>query len=37
MPTLSMFLQYAYEQGIAKKLVKPEAIFPQGLEIAVQE
>ncbi len=37
LPTLTQFLQYAHEQGIAKKLVGPEAIFPDGLEISVKE
>ena len=35
-PTLKMFLQYSYEQGIAKKLVEPEAIFPEGLSFSVK-
>ena len=35
-PTLKLFLQYAYEQGIAKKLVSPEAIFPEGLSFSVK-
>ena len=35
-PTLELFLRYAYEQGIAKKLVKPEDIFPAGIMASVK-
>ncbi len=35
-PTLKLFFQYAYEQGIARKLVEPEALFPEGLSISVK-
>lgn len=34
--TLSLFLQYAYEQGIAHRHVAPEDIFPLGIDMAVQ-
>ena len=34
-PTLSAFLQYSFEQGIAKRLAKPEDIFPPGIEPSV--
>jgi 4,5-dihydroxyphthalate decarboxylase len=30
-PTLELFLRYAHEQGIAHRLVQPEAIFPAGI------
>ncbi len=32
--TLELFLQYAHEQGVAHKLMKPEDIFPKGIMIA---
>lgn len=35
-PTLEAFLQYSFEQGIAKRHVKPEDIFPPGIEPSVQ-
>ena len=35
-PTLETFLQYCYEQGIAKRLAKPEEIFPQGIMTLVR-
>jgi 4,5-dihydroxyphthalate decarboxylase len=35
-PTLEMFLQYAYEQGIAKKQVAPEDLFPPGIMVSVK-
>lgn len=34
-PTLKAFLQYCHEQGIAKRLVEPEDIFPPGIEPSV--
>ncbi len=34
--TLEAALRYSFEQGIASKLVKPEAIFPEGLEPSVK-
>jgi 4,5-dihydroxyphthalate decarboxylase len=34
--TLEVFLQYAYEQGIAHRLVKPEDIFPADIEMLVK-
>ncbi len=34
-PTLAAFLQYCHEQGIAKRLAKPEEIFPPGIEPSV--
>lgn len=33
--TLEAFLQYAFEQGIARGHAKPEDIFPPGLEVSV--
>ena len=30
-PTLEQFLRYTYEQGIARRHVKPEEIFPPGI------
>jgi 4,5-dihydroxyphthalate decarboxylase len=30
-PTLELFLQYCHEQGIAKRRVEPEEIFPKGV------
>lgn len=35
-PTLEAFLQYSFEQGIAKRHAKPEDIFPPGIEPSVQ-
>ncbi|HXE03521.1 MAG TPA: ABC transporter substrate-binding protein [Methyloceanibacter sp.] len=35
-PTLEHFLRYAYEQGVAKKHVKPEEIFPEGIMTSVK-
>jgi 4,5-dihydroxyphthalate decarboxylase len=35
-PTLELFLQYAYEQGIAHEHVKPEDLFPKGIMVAVK-
>lgn len=32
---LELFLRYAYEQGIARRLMKPEEIFPPGINIKV--
>ena len=34
-PTLEAFLQYSFEQGIAKRRVRPEEIFPPGIEPSV--
>lgn len=34
--TLELFLQYAYEQGLAHRLVKPEDIFPADIEMLVK-
>ncbi len=34
--TLEAFLTWSYEQGIAKKLVKPEDIFPEGINPSVK-
>lgn len=34
-PTLTAFLQYCHEQGIAKRLARPEDIFPPGIEPSV--
>ncbi len=33
-PTLELFLQYAHEQGVAHKRVRPEDLFPKGIMIA---
>jgi 4,5-dihydroxyphthalate decarboxylase len=33
-PTLEAYLTYAYEQGIAKRLMKPEDIFPPHIEVS---
>ena len=33
-PTLELFLQYAHEQGVAHKQVRPEDLFPKGIMIA---
>lgn len=35
-PTLETFLQYAYEQGIARRHTKPEEIFPAGIMVSVK-
>ena len=35
-PTLEAYLTYAYEQGIAKRLMKPEDIFPKGIEVSTK-
>jgi 4,5-dihydroxyphthalate decarboxylase len=35
-PTFEQFLRYTYEQGIAKRHVKPEEIFPQGIMTMVR-
>jgi 4,5-dihydroxyphthalate decarboxylase len=35
-PTLEAYLTYAYEQGIAKRLMKPEDIFPEGIEVSTK-
>ena len=35
-PTLETFLQYAYEQGIARRHAKPEDIFPPGVMVSVK-
>ena len=35
-PTLEMFLQYAYEQGIARKRIAPEDLFPPGIMVSVK-
>ena len=34
--TLELFLQYAYEQGLAHRLVRPEDIFPKDIEMLVK-
>jgi 4,5-dihydroxyphthalate decarboxylase len=34
--TLETFLRFAHEQGVARRLVKPEAIFPPGLSPSVK-
>jgi 4,5-dihydroxyphthalate decarboxylase len=34
--TLETFLQYAYEQGIARRHAKPEEIFPSGIMVSVK-
>jgi 4,5-dihydroxyphthalate decarboxylase len=31
---LELFLRYAYEQGIARRLVQPEEIFPKGINVS---
>jgi len=36
LPTLETFLQYAYEQGIARRHAKPEEIFPAGIMVSVK-
>jgi 4,5-dihydroxyphthalate decarboxylase len=35
-PTFEQFLRYTYEQGIAKRHVKPEEIFPKGIMTMVR-
>jgi 4,5-dihydroxyphthalate decarboxylase len=35
-PTLEQFMRYTYEQGIAKRHVKPEEIFPKGIMTLVR-
>jgi 4,5-dihydroxyphthalate decarboxylase len=35
-PTLELFLRYAFEQGIAHRLVKPDDIFPAGIMASVK-
>src|ERR1700744_6208578 len=35
-PTLEQFARYTYEQGIAKRHVKPEEIFPKGIMTMVR-
>ena len=35
-PTLELFLQYAYEQGIAHRHAKVEEIFPPGIMVSVK-
>jgi 4,5-dihydroxyphthalate decarboxylase len=35
-PTLELFLRYAHEQGIARRLAKPEDIFPAGIMAPVK-
>jgi 4,5-dihydroxyphthalate decarboxylase len=35
-PTLETFLQYAYEQGIARRHAKPEELFPSGIMVSVK-
>lgn len=35
-PTLELFLQYAYEQGIAHRHAKVEEIFPSGIMVSVK-
>jgi 4,5-dihydroxyphthalate decarboxylase len=35
-PTLETFLQYAYEQGIARRHAKPEELFPAGIMVSVK-
>jgi 4,5-dihydroxyphthalate decarboxylase len=34
--TLDVFLQYAYEQGLAHRRAKPEEIFPTDIEMLVK-
>ena len=36
LPTLKLFTQYAYEQGIAGRLVAPEDLFASGLDISIK-
>ena len=35
-PTLELFLQYTFEQGIARRHAKPEEIFPPGIMTSVK-
>jgi 4,5-dihydroxyphthalate decarboxylase len=35
-PTLEQFMRYTFEQGIAKRLAKPEEIFPKGVMTMVR-
>ena len=35
-PTLELFLQYTFEQGIARRHAKPEEIFPPGIMAPVK-
>ena len=35
-PTLEAFLTWSHEQGIARRLLKPEDIFPQGINPSVK-
>ncbi|MBO0752353.1 MAG: ABC transporter substrate-binding protein, partial [Bradyrhizobiaceae bacterium] len=35
-PTLELFLQYTFEQGIAHRHAKPEEIFPAGIMAPVK-
>ena len=35
-PTLEQFMRYTFEQGIAKRHVKPEEIFPKGIMTLVR-
>jgi 4,5-dihydroxyphthalate decarboxylase len=35
-PTLELFLQYAFEQGIAHRHAKPDEIFPPGIMVSVK-
>jgi 4,5-dihydroxyphthalate decarboxylase len=35
-PTLDTFLQYAYEQGIARRRAAPEDLFPPGIMVSVK-
>jgi 4,5-dihydroxyphthalate decarboxylase len=35
-PTLQLFLQYAFEQGIAHRHAKPDEIFPRGIMASVK-
>ena len=35
-PTLETFLQYAYEQGIARRHAKPEDLFPPNMMVSVK-
>lgn len=35
-PTFERFLRYTAEQGVAKRQVEPEEIFPAGIETAVR-
>lgn len=34
--TLDTFLQYAYEQGVARRRAKPEELFPPGIMVSVK-